>query len=64
MLASLYYSMLCTDWGNLVLTNDKAQEHKGNDTAYWLKLFAEFLTMALYMFSLVAPLLFPDRDFS
>lgn len=62
ILASLYYAMLCTNWGNLVLADQF--QNKGSDVAYWLKLVCEWITMILYIFSLVAPFLFPDREFN
>jgi len=60
MLAAMYYAMLCTNWGKLELFDHNVET---SDTAFWLKLVAEWLTMLLYLFSLVAPLLFPNRTF-
>lgn len=62
ILSSMYYAMLCTNWGNLVLEGQN--KNLGSDLAYWLKLVCEWITMTLYIFSLVAPFLFPDREFN
>lgn len=31
---------------------------------FWLKFVCEWITMFIYVFSLVAPLIFRDRDFN
>merc|ERR1719263_555291 len=71
ILASMYYAVLCTNWGDLQLysgdaTNDKnapVATGDGSDTSFWLKIVAEWITMSLYIFSLLAPICFPGRDF-
>jgi len=65
MLVSMYYAMLCTNWGELYLYEKDTTSVPEDVTnqAYWLKLIAMWFTMLLYIFSLVAPLLFPNRSF-
>ena len=60
MLAAMYYAMLCTNWGKLELFGSTVET---SDTAFWLKIVAEWITMLLYLLSLVAPLLCPNRTF-
>ena len=61
MLAAMYYAMLCTNWANPGLYTD------GDATSaltFWLKTVALWLSLAIYLFSMVAPLIFPDRNFN
>jgi hypothetical protein len=61
MVTAVYYGMLCTNWGELYLYVGVTTTT--DNTAFWMKLVAQWITMSLYIFSLVAPLLFPDREF-
>jgi hypothetical protein len=63
VLSSVYYAMLLTNWGSPQTFGDSTDFYAANNTSYWVKLVAEWLTMAVYTFSLVAPLIFPDRQF-
>jgi hypothetical protein len=69
-LCAMYMSMLCTNWASptVVFGDGKSTTTDffapGSSASYWLKLASLWLTMAVYLFSLVAPLLYPDRDFS
>lgn len=61
----MYYCMLATNWGDLELFKEaRSSTTHQSDTAFWLKLVAEWIAMALYVFSLLGPLLCPNRDFS
>ena len=62
MLAAMYYAMLCTNWGKLDIFEEKSPVETG-DTAFWLKLVAEWITMLLYILSLLAPVICPNRSF-
>ena len=60
-LASMYIAMLMTGWGT------GAEERDLIDvgwTSVWVKIVAQWATVALYAWTMAAPLLFPDRDFS
>eukprot|EP00897_Mesotaenium_endlicherianum_P004540 jgi/Mesen1/4113/ME000216S03366 len=61
-LASMYSAMLLTGWG------DAGREGKDIIDVGWpsvyVKIASMFITAGLYGWSLVAPLLLPDRDFS
>lgn len=60
-LASMYIAMLMTGWG----TNP--QERDLIDvgwTSVWVKLVTQWVTAATYIWMLIAPAVFPDRDFS
>lgn len=58
-----YYAMVLTNWATL--QSDSTQSNpKTGSVALWLQATGEFIALILYIWSLVAPKLFPDRDFS
>lgn len=59
-LASMYSAMLLSGW------TDNAENSDLIDvgwTSVWVRICTEWVTAGLYIWSLVAPLLFPDREF-
>lgn len=60
MLSSMYYAMLLTNWLNPGLYTNGDNR---NDTVYWLKVVCLWVSLVIYLFSMVAPVLFPDRQF-
>lgn len=62
-LASIYYSMLMTNWGNPSVMDNTYGFFSNNYTSYWIQLSALWVSQAMYVFSLTAPLCFPNRDF-
>jgi len=63
VLASVYYSMLLTNWGNPTIFDNTITFYSSNNTSFWIKLIAQWLTTAIYLFSQFAPMIFPDREF-
>jgi len=68
-LCSIYLAMLLTAWSTPEQANNS--EDNGTDSAYdlgeaayWIKLVTLWVTESLYIYTLVAPLLFPDREFA
>lgn len=59
-LASMYIAMLMTGWGTAA--QDKDRIDVGWVSVY-VKISAEWLTGLLYCWTLIAPALFPSRDF-
>lgn len=60
-LASMYIAMLMTGWGS------GAEEASLIDvgwTSVWIKVVAQWVAAALYVWTLLAPALFPDREFA
>ncbi|TMW62873.1 hypothetical protein Poli38472_005491 [Pythium oligandrum] len=55
-LAGVYMAMVLTDW-------DSANG-ASNGVSMWVKIVAQWLTMLLFLWTILAPKLFPDRDFS
>ncbi|CAN6287702.1 unnamed protein product [Urochloa humidicola] len=61
-LASMYSAMLLTGWTSA--TSEKSELMDVGWTTVWVRICTEWVTAALYIWTLIAPLLFPDRDFS
>ena len=59
----MYMSMLCTNWGNVTIFDNTTNFFQHSNGSYRLKITAEWITIGIYVFSMVAPLLFPNRDF-
>ncbi len=62
-LATLYVMMTLTNWyspGDDV----KIQTINANMSAVWVKIISAWLCVAIYVWTLAAPVLLPDRDFS
>jgi hypothetical protein len=64
LFASCYIAMLLTNWGNPVIDGSNFTVFKASNQSMWSKLGTSWVAMALYVWTLVAPRLFPDRDFS
>jgi len=65
--AAIYYSMLCTNWLNPELYEQnpaKSQVALSTTATFWAKVVAQWLTMVVYLFSLIGPMLCPDRQFA
>lgn len=60
-LASLYVMMTLTSWNEP--TAAVADTHD-NSASMWVKMISSWLCSGLYIWTLVAPILLPDRDFS
>jgi len=55
--------MLLTNWGNPTIFDNTSTFFASNTTSFWIKLIAQWLSTALYLFSMFAPMIFPDREF-
>ncbi|XP_037130359.1 serine incorporator 2 [Syngnathus acus] len=60
-LASLYIMMTLTNW---YLPDTTTQAMRSSMPAVWVKVCSSWLGLSLYLWTLVAPLIFPDRDFN
>lgn len=59
-LASMYSAMLLSGWTNAYESSDLTDV---GWTSTWVRICTEWVTGALYVWSLVAPLVFRDREF-
>ncbi|KAM9309824.1 serine incorporator 2 [Pholidichthys leucotaenia] len=60
-LASLYIMMTLTNWYQ---PDTSTQAMRSSMPAVWVKMSSSWLGLGLYLWTLIAPLIFPDRDFS
>ncbi|XP_053742902.1 serine incorporator 2 [Synchiropus splendidus] len=60
-LASLYIMMTLTNWYQPDATT---QVMESTMPSVWVKICSSWLGLALYLWTLVAPVIFPDRDFN
>ena len=61
--ASMYLMMVLTDWG-MIRDGHQADFHVGRgEASTWVKIVSAWLSAALYIWSLVAPLCLPNREF-
>ncbi|XP_028171070.1 probable serine incorporator [Ostrinia furnacalis] len=58
-LATLYIMMTLTNW-----FNPSSELSKENVASMWVKITSSWLCIGLYVWTLVAPAVFPHRDFS
>lgn len=60
-LASLYVMMTLTNWYR---PDGETKSLHQNDGSMWVKIVSSWVCIALYTWTLVAPIVLPDRDFS
>ena len=61
MLGVMYLGMVFSNWQ--LSTNVLGQSLKGNSFVFWLKTAISWFTALAYIWTLIAPRLFPNRDF-
>ncbi|KAJ3653954.1 hypothetical protein Zmor_013174 [Zophobas morio] len=59
-LATLYVMMTLTNW----YKPDSSLNNKANSASMWIKVISSWLCLALYGWTLVAPIVLPDREFN
>ncbi|XP_011881621.1 PREDICTED: probable serine incorporator isoform X2 [Vollenhovia emeryi] len=60
-LATLYVMMTLTNWYK---PNSSLETLNANNASMWVKIISSWMCLGLYVWSLVAPAVFPNRDFS
>ena len=60
---SCWYAMALTGWGSIESGGDAANPVVG-EISMWMIIGSQWAAMVLYLWTLVAPRLFPDREFS
>ena len=55
--------MMLTNWGNPTIFEGTVDFFSANKASFRVKLVAQWVTILIYTFSMVAPLLFPNREF-
>mmetsp|Transcript_2696 Transcript_2696/g.4029 ORF Transcript_2696/g.4029 Transcript_2696/m.4029 type:complete len:447 (+) Transcript_2696:86-1426(+) len=70
MLLSMFFGMMLTNWGVIqTYSTDSSDtssysDPKNGEAAMWIAASSQWICISLYIWTLVAPRLFPDRDFS
>jgi len=62
-LIACFFAMALTSWGTIESGGDAANPDVGR-VSMWMIIASQWLALTLYLWTLVAPKLFPDRDFS
>lgn len=62
ILVSSFYAMVLTNWDTLQ-QNSTYENPKTGYAAMWIQATAQWIAIVFYFWSLIAPKLFPDRDF-
>ena len=62
--ASFYFAMLLTNWGQPVVKDKAFFTFKSSALSMWIKVSCSWVTLVLYNWTLVAPKILPNRDFS
>lgn len=60
-LATLYVMMTLTNWYS---PNSDLRSLSNNAASMWVKMISSWICASLYTWTMVAPMVFPDRDFS
>ena len=63
MSVTCWSAMALTNWGSIVADGDAANPQVGR-VGMWMVVASQWLVLSLYLWTLVAPRLFPGRDFS
>lgn len=63
ILSAVYLSMLLTNWGNPTIFDNTTDYFEANATSFWIKLITQWISILIYLFSLLAPIIFPDREY-
>jgi len=61
--ASCWFAMALTGWGSIQTSGDVADPLVGQ-ISMWIIVVSQWFILSLYLWTLVAPRLFPGRDFS
>eukprot|EP00956_Cyclotella_meneghiniana_P012992 scaffold18576_cov51-Cyclotella_meneghiniana.AAC.6 len=62
-LISTWYAMALTGWGTIEKRGNIANPDV-SETSMWMIIVSQWIALLLYLWTLVAPKIFPDRDFS
>lgn len=63
MLCSFYIAMVLTNWGAPVINATTWAEYKPSTTSLIINIGCSYISWVVYIWTLVAPKIFPDRDF-
>eukprot|EP00128_Syssomonas_multiformis_P011508 Colp12_sorted_trinity150504_noHs@1963 len=64
VLAAMYVAMLLTGWNEIDGTATTGYVIDQGFTSVWVKIVSSWVAALLYIWTLIAPIMFPDREFS
>jgi len=59
----MYFGTLLTDWGTASPDHDDISQYDVGWASAWVKVGTQWSIIVMYIWTLIAPALFPDRDF-
>ena len=62
-LAGMYLAMLVTNWCDPKAANSPAGNPELSEASMWVRIGTQFAIHVIFLWSIVAPLCFPNRDF-
>jgi len=63
-LGSMYVCMLLTNWMTITGTENNGVAVDTGDVSVWVKIVSSWVAIAMYVWTLVAPVLLPDREWN
>jgi hypothetical protein len=64
MMGAMYIAMLMTDWSTVYHPAEQNVSVDSGLAAYWVKSVSSWICCGLYMWTLIGPVMLPDRDWS
>lgn len=62
-ICSIYIAMLLTNWGSPSINDTQLNKFQPSEASFWLQVVASWFGAFLYVWSIVAQKLFPERNF-
>jgi len=62
-ISCMYFGTLLTDWGTASPDHDDISQYDVGWASAWVKVGTQWSIIVMYIWTLIAPALFPDRDF-
>lgn len=59
----MYFGTLLTDWGTASPDHGDIRQYDVSWASAWVKVGTQWSIVVMYVWTLIAPALFPDRDF-
>ena len=63
-MATMYLAMMITSWNTLTLENHRSGAVGKSVTSMWMKVISSWIVVLLYAWTLIAPVILPDREFT
>ncbi|KAJ3323952.1 hypothetical protein HDV06_000928 [Boothiomyces sp. JEL0866] len=62
LIAAMYLAMLITNWDSVIFTEDDLAVVGKSMVAAWVKVVSSWLVLLIYLWTVVAPIVLPDRN--